>query len=147
MRLVLDVNVWISGLLWQGVPRQVIDLARSGAVTIVVSEPILSELEEVLARAKFQSKMRSLGITSQDLMYLVRHLSEVCVPILVDVPNLRDPDDAVILGTAITAKAVLVVSGDLDLLVLEEFADIPILTPNDFLDVFRLSRSNEKETL
>ncbi|MBD2175524.1 putative toxin-antitoxin system toxin component, PIN family [Pseudanabaena sp. FACHB-1998] len=145
MRLVLDVNVWISGLLWQGVPRQIIDLARSGAVNIITSEPILSELEEVLARTKFKSKMRSLGITSQDLIYLVRHLCEVCVPILVDVPNLRDPDDAVILRTAIAAKALLVVSGDLDLLVLEEFAGIPILTPADFLDVFCLSTSSGKE--
>jgi len=145
MRIVLDVNVWISGLLWQGVPRQVIDLARSGAVTIFVSEPILSELAEVLARVKFQSKMRSLSITSQDLIYLVRQLSQICVPIAVNVPNLRDPDDAVILGTAIAAKAMLVVSGDLDLLVLEEFVGIPILTPADFLDVFRPIGSGEKE--
>lgn len=138
MRLVLDVNVWISGLLWQGTPRQIIGLARSGAVTIFVSEPILSELQEVLARAKFQSKIRSLGITSQDLMNLVRQLSETCLPESVNVPNLRDPDDAVILGTAIAAKAVVVVSGDLDLLVLGEFTGIPILTPADFLDDFLL---------
>lgn len=145
MRLVLDVNVWISSLLWQGVPKQIIDLAKSRAVTVFISEAILSELEEVLARTKFQSKMRSLGITSQDLINLVRQLSEVCVPISVNVPNLRDPDDAVILGTAIAAKAVLVISGDLDLLVLEEFAGISILNPADFLDVFRLSGSSEKE--
>ena len=75
----------------------------------------------------------------------MRQLSEVCVPISVNVPNLRDPDDAVILGTAIAAKAVLVISGDLDLLVLEEFAGISILNPADFLDVFRLSGSSEKE--
>jgi len=136
MRLVLDVNVWISGLLWQGVPRQIIDLARSGAVTVFVSEPILSELEEVLVRSKFQSKMRSLGVSSQDLLCLVRQLSQVCVPVEVNVPNLRDPDDAVILGTAIAAKAMLLVSGDLDLLVLEEFVGIPILTPAKFLDIF-----------
>jgi putative PIN family toxin of toxin-antitoxin system len=136
MRLVLDVNVWISGLLWQGVPRQIIDLARSGAITVFVSEPILSELEEVLVRSKFQSKMRSLGVSSQDLLSLVRQLSQVCVAVEVNVPNLRDPDDAVILGTAIAAKAMLLVSGDLDLLVLEEFAGIPILNPVSFLDVF-----------
>jgi putative PIN family toxin of toxin-antitoxin system len=136
MRLVLDVNVWISGLLWQGVPRQIIDLARSGAITVFVSEPILSELEEVLVRSKFQSKMRSLGVSSQDLLSFVRQLSQVCVAVEVNVPNLRDPDDAVILGTAIAAKAMLLVSGDLDLLVLEEFAGIPILNPVSFLDVF-----------
>lgn len=142
MRLVLDVNVWISGLLWQGIPKQIIDLANSKAVTIFISEPILYELEEVLARAKFQSKMRSLGIASQDLINLVQCMTKICVPLTVDVPNLRDPDDAVILGTAIAAQAVLIVSGDLDLLVLEEFAGIPILTPTDFLEVFRLSRAH-----
>ena len=45
----------------------------------------------------------------------------------------------------IAAKAVLVISGDLDLLVLEEFAGISILNPADFLDVFRLSGSSKKE--
>jgi len=145
MRLVLDVNVWISGLLWQGVPKHIIGLARSKAVTVFVSEPILSELEEVLTRTKFLSRMRSLGITASDLINLVRQIAEVCVPISVNIPNLRDPDDAVILGTAIAAKALLVVSGDLDLLVLEEFSGISILNPTDFLDVFHLSRSGEKE--
>jgi putative PIN family toxin of toxin-antitoxin system len=101
MRIVLDVNVWISGLLWRGVPKKLIDLAQDGIVTIVISEPILSELEEVLAREKFQSRMRSLGITTEELMTSASQLSENCIPILVNVPQLRDPDDAMILGTAI----------------------------------------------
>jgi uncharacterized protein len=142
MRIVLDTNVWISGLLWQGVPKQIIALAKSRAIKVFVSEPILNELEEVLARTKFQSKMRSLGIISQDLINLVRQLSEICVSISVNVPNLRDPNDAIILGTAIAANAVLIVSGDLDLLVLKEYVGISILTPADFLEVFRLSRSS-----
>ena len=134
MRLVLDVNVWISGLLWGGSPRQVLNLAKARTITIFVSEPILSELAEVLDRAKFQSRMRSLDITTDDLLNIVHQLTENCVPVSVNVPQLRDPDDAVILGTAIAAKAVIVVSGDLDLLVLKEFANIPILTPTDFLN-------------
>ena len=68
MRLVLDVNVWISGLLWGGSPRQIVNLAKSGKITIFVSEPILSELAEVLVRAKFQVRMRSLDITADDLL-------------------------------------------------------------------------------
>ncbi len=134
MRLFLDVNGWISGLLWGGSPRQILNLAKVGAITIFVSDPILSELTEVLARSKFQSRMRSLDIMIEDLIGIAHKLSETCLPIAVDVPELRDPDDAVIIGTAIAAKAKIIVSGDLDLLVLKEFANIPILTPTDFLN-------------
>jgi putative PIN family toxin of toxin-antitoxin system len=56
MRLVLDVNVWISGLLWGGSPRQIVNLAKAGKITIFVSEPILSELAEVLVRVKFRQE-------------------------------------------------------------------------------------------
>jgi uncharacterized protein len=136
MKIVLDVNVWVSGLLWRGVPKQILDLAQDGIVTIFVSEPILSELEEVLSREKFQSRMRSIGITTEDLMTSASQLSENCIPTLVNVPQLRDPDDAVILGTAIAAKATIIISGDLDLVVLEEFLGIPILTPTNFLTSF-----------
>ncbi|MEH2399549.1 putative toxin-antitoxin system toxin component, PIN family [Nostoc sp.] len=43
-------------------------------------------------------------------------------------PQLRDPDDTVILGTAVAANAEVIVTGDLDLLMLTEFNKIPILT-------------------
>lgn len=136
MRIVLDVNVWISGLLWRGVPKQILDFAQDGIVIIVISEPILSELEEVLAREKFQSRMQLLGITAKDLITSASQLSENCIPTSVNVPQLRDPDDAMILGTAIAAKATAIISGDLDLVVLEEFRGIPILTPTSFLANF-----------
>ncbi len=139
MRLVLDVNVWISGLLWGGSPRQIVNLAKAGTIIIFVSEPILSELIEVLDRAKFQLRMRSLGVTAKDLLNIAHQLSENCIPVSVDVPQLRDIDDAVILDTAIAAKAMLIVSGDLDLLVLKEFANIPILTPTDFLNQYQMN--------
>jgi len=139
MRLVLDVNVWISGLLWGGSPRQILNLAKVGAITIFASDPILNDLIEVLARSKFQSRIRSLDITIEDLICIARDLSETCIPVTVDIPQLRDPDDAVIIGTAIAAKAKVIVSGDQDLLVLKEFADIPILTPTDFLNRYRIN--------
>lgn len=120
-------------MLWGGSPRQVLNLAKARTIRIYVSEQILSDLSEVLDRAKFQSRMRSLGVTTEDLLNIAQQFSENCVPVSVNVPQLRDPDDAVILGTAIAAKAMFVISGDLDLLVLKEFANIPILTPTDFL--------------
>ncbi len=49
-------------------------------------------------------------------------------------PQLRDLDDTVILETAVAANAEVIVTGDLDLLVLTEFNAIPILTPQEFLN-------------
>ncbi len=47
MRVVLDVNVWISALLWRGVPGQIVDLAQNQQITIFASASLLSELETV----------------------------------------------------------------------------------------------------
>ncbi len=58
MRVVLDVNVWISALLWGGTPRQVVDLAANRQIIIFASEPLFEaekralELEELLTRSK-----------------------------------------------------------------------------------------------
>jgi predicted nucleic acid-binding protein len=52
--------------------------------------------------------------------------------VVVDLASLRDPNDAPILGTAIAARAEVLVSGDNDLLVLGTFQSIPILSPRDF---------------
>ncbi|MBN4001791.1 putative toxin-antitoxin system toxin component, PIN family [Nostoc sp. LPT] len=134
MRIVLDVNVWISGLLWVGIPGRIFDLAEEQKITIFVSEPIQEDIQEILGRKKLQAKIESLGVTIEDLLVVVRQLSELCPTVTVDFPQLRDPDDAVILATALAANAEVIVTGDLDLLVLMEFNVIPILTPQDFLN-------------
>ncbi|MDJ0577228.1 MAG: putative toxin-antitoxin system toxin component, PIN family [Xenococcaceae cyanobacterium MO_234.B1] len=55
------------------------------------------------------------------------------------VPQLRDPDDAVILATALVAKAEVIVTGDLDLLTLHNFENIPIITVKENKD-YKYSR-------
>ena len=136
MRIVLDVNVWISGLLWRGVPGRIFDLAEERQIAIFISEPILKDVKEILGRNKLRARIQSLGITVEDLLVTVEQLSELCPTTSVDVPHLRDPDDAVILAAASAAEAVAIVTGDLDLLVLAEFNGIPILTPQDFLSCY-----------
>jgi putative PIN family toxin of toxin-antitoxin system len=89
MRIVLDVNVWISGLLWVGVPGRIFDLAADHQITIFVSEPIWEDIKEILQRKKLQTKIQSLGITVEDLLAVVRQLSESCLTEVVEVPELR----------------------------------------------------------
>ncbi len=90
MRVVLDVNVWISALLWRGVPGQIVNLAENQQITIFASENVLSELETTLRRAKLQPKIQSLDVTVEDLLTLARQLVELCPVTSVDVPQLRD---------------------------------------------------------
>jgi uncharacterized protein len=136
MRIVLDVNVWISGLLWVGVPGRIFDLAADYQITIFVSEPIREDIKEILKRKKLQAKIQSLGVSVEDLLAVVGQLSESCSTEAVEVPELRDPDDIVILETALAANAEVIITGDLDLLVLREFNGIHILTPQAFLSQY-----------
>lgn len=136
MRVVLDVNVWISALLWRGVPRQVVDLAVNQSITIFASEVLFGELEVTLRRAKFQQKIRSFPTTADELIDVARSFLQWCERTSVDVPQLRDPKDAMILATALSANAEAIITGDRDLLILREFAGIPILTPQNFIELY-----------
>lgn len=55
MKVVLDVNIWISALLWGGLPSQILHLSRQNKITIFVSESLLGELETTLKRTKFKN--------------------------------------------------------------------------------------------
>ncbi|MBM3650607.1 MAG: putative toxin-antitoxin system toxin component, PIN family [Alphaproteobacteria bacterium] len=57
VRLALDTNVLISGLLWHGPPHELLDLVRAGRFTIVSSMSLVREFETVVHRRKFRSTL------------------------------------------------------------------------------------------
>lgn len=136
MKIVLDTNVWISALLWGGIPAQVIYLAEIGQLNIAASEPLLNELETTLGYAKLQPRLQLLGTTVEALMLSVRQLVELYPVTLLTVTSLRDPDDIVVLATAVSVNADAIVSGDRDLLILVQFSEIPIMSPQAFLNLY-----------
>jgi predicted nucleic acid-binding protein len=68
MRLVLDTNTVVSGLLWSGPPRQVLDTARVGQVTLFTTLVLLAELDDVLSRSKFATRLHAAGVSAQALV-------------------------------------------------------------------------------
>ena len=112
MKVVLDVNVWISGLLWGGVPGKILKLAKNQRITIFASQKILADIEDTLERPKLQSRKQYCGYTTAYLMTIVQELIQPCVDRLLEVPQLRDPDDAVILASAIVIQAEVIITGD-----------------------------------
>ena len=129
MRLVLDTNTVVSGLIWGGVPGQLIDAAAAGTVQIISSVPLLGELHDVLFRKKFAAQLAEQGVDAADLFEGYAALVELVDPADIGPVILADPDDDIVLATALAGGADAIVSGDAHLLGIGEFRGMPIVTP------------------
>ncbi|MCC5793473.1 MAG: putative toxin-antitoxin system toxin component, PIN family [Chromatiales bacterium] len=133
MRIVADTNTILSGLLWQGPPRRLIEFAGERTVTLCTSVVLLAELAEVIGRAKFAARIHPAGLSATELVQDYARLAEIVAPASLSKPVSRDSDDDVVLATALGADASLIVSGDRDLLDLGTFRDIQILRATEAL--------------
>jgi putative PIN family toxin of toxin-antitoxin system len=70
-KVVLDVNVWVSALLWGGKPAEIVKAAEDGKVAIVVSEEIVGEISQVLNYPKLRKVYQAAGLRHKDLMEAV----------------------------------------------------------------------------
>lgn len=129
MRLILDTNVVLSALLWRGTPYRLLDAARQSAQSVQMYSrlPLLEELADVLGRPFCLQRMALIGITTQPLLTDYASVVELVEPAAIT-PTSRDPDDDVVLATALAAGTNIIVSGDRDLLDLTEYEGIRIVT-------------------
>lgn len=132
-RIVPDTNIVISGLLWRGNPRRVLDAARDKIIELFTSPVLLEELEDVLIREKFARRLAAANVTVQDLVLGYSALAEVIEAEPIEPVILVDPDDDAVLACALSAEAEVIISGDSDLLDLKEYKEIRILTASEFL--------------
>ncbi len=128
MNVVLDTNVLISAIFFDGLPRTVFRRALRGEVRNVLSPAILHEVGEVLRRPKFHLSPEQVAAMVQ----LLRDSFEIVYPRRVPRGVVRDADDHVILAAACSAEAEYVITGDRDLLVLGEWEGIRIVSPAEF---------------
>ncbi|MCL4470765.1 MAG: putative toxin-antitoxin system toxin component, PIN family [Sulfuricella sp.] len=132
MRVVLDSNVFISGLMIpQSIPGRIVAAWRSGQFDLILSEPMLSEISRVLSYPKISRRIRWDEEKIARYISLLRFEADIVNidGISADVP--KDPNDSPILATLIASKADCLVSGDGDLLSLS--AQHPVLSPSGFI--------------
>lgn len=132
MRLVLDTNVVISGLLWNGPPRSLLDAAIGGTVEIYTSTALAAELREALGYAKFARRLAKNGATIDLAVERFMAIANLVASVTIQ-RVLTDPDDDQMLACALAASADLIVSGDTAPLNLKSFHRIPIVTPAEAL--------------
>jgi putative PIN family toxin of toxin-antitoxin system len=140
VKAVVDNNLLVSGLLWDGLPSRLLEAARDGRVQLAISLSLYEELEDVVHRRKLAERIARRAETPAHVLATVMAMAEVVAPDPLPMPPaLRDPDDLAVLECAMAAKAEAVITGDKDLLVLEEYEGIPILTVRTALEKLGIS--------
>jgi len=136
VRIVVDTNVIVSALLSPGsVPGKVMEAWDSSNYSLMISEPLLAEYLLVLERPRLQTKHHK---SSAEIHALIHRFRTEGRMVQTD-RKLRvvraDPDDDIIVATAVAGNADFIVSGDRHLLEIGEHAGIRIIPPGVFLAI------------
>lgn len=137
MKLVVDTNLLVSGTLWSGSPARLVSAVLSAPGTLCFTTETLFEFVEVLGRNEFAARLASRGTTVSDVIQRYQRLSRRVLPAALSTATpLRDAKDLKILAAAVGAAADAIVTGDNDLLTLNEFGGIPIIRVEEALQRF-----------
>ncbi len=115
MRAVVDTNVWVSALLNPfGAPALVMQAFREARFIVIVSQPVLDELRQVLMRPRLIRRLTYHPDLVPELLNLL-DTKAVWVEISGDMNLCRDPHDNMFLETAVKGRADYLVTRDDDL--------------------------------
>lgn len=130
VRILLDTNIIVSGLLYPGKPRKLIDMAVDGRIELVSSIEMINELKEVLARKKFGF---SIDEQKQMIDFIIRSSHIIIVHSKFKI--VKDADDDIVVNTAYDGNASYIVSGDKAVLELKQFGRIKIVKASKMLEL------------
>jgi putative PIN family toxin of toxin-antitoxin system len=132
VRVVVDTNVVISGLLWGGPPNQILRWAREGFLKAIVCEEIIDELRNILRYKRFSQRLSDLSISPNEVITFFMNLVTI-VPPPGFIPKAihEDPFDTIFLALAAEHAVHLIISGDRHLLDVKEYDTIQIVTPSE----------------
>jgi putative PIN family toxin of toxin-antitoxin system len=133
LRVVVDTNVIVSGLFWQGPPKQLYHGLLNGQFNLLLTELLLDELRDVVTREKFKARFAAIGFSPSQFLLQYAVNAIMVEPADIRADAVRDAKDRAVLGCAVGGEADFVVTGDNDLLVLKRYQSIPIVKVTEFL--------------
>ena len=131
MRIVIDTNIIASALFFGGKPYLLLRYVMESRVDVVASKEIVDEYEEIVLRLQRKYPAINTRIPLQEIISkfeIIRVNSQIHIS--------RDPADDKFISCALDGKCLYIVSGDSDLLDIENYEGIEILTVSDFLNRF-----------
>ena len=129
MLVVVDTNVFISGIFWPGPSSKILELWVKGVIRLLVSEDILTEYIRVIDEMASERNQSALG--NKWSTFIVQNAIILEAPAISD--DCRDPDDNKFIDCAVAGQARYLISGDKALLELKKVFEIPVMTPSNFL--------------
>lgn len=132
MRIVVDTNVFVSGIFWKGTPSLVIDAWLNDQVYLAVNTQIIDEYNRVLS----ELGAKRPGTDVSRVMNIFPAKMELCTDTVLPNPVCEDPDDDKFIACAIEAHSKIIVSGDKKLLAVSDYHGIEILKPAAFVHLY-----------
>ena len=135
-KAVLDTNILVSAFITpRGTPAKLLQAWRTEHFDLVTSPPILEELQDALCRHKLTRRYHLSLDDIRNFVTLLARLSIVVPGTTTVSAAIPDPDDLMVLATAIESQAAYLVTGDRALLALERFQSMQLITPVSFLRI------------
>jgi len=137
LTVVLDTNVWISGIFFRrGIPARILAAWRDHRFEIVVTPDTLTELETQLRQKKTQ--FGAEPTLADEWLDYARTYARQVPPAEVAAGVCRDPKDDQFLDVAVSGGARYIVSGDKDLQALDTYQRVKVLSPREFIELMGL---------
>jgi len=135
VRVVLDTNVLISGVIASGYSARILDAARKEEIKLVSSVHMLEEFSDVVSRRRIARKYPNATGNAETLLDFLRAFAEFVPGIPEENQISSDRDDDFVLACAVEGNADYIVSGDPHLLDLKTHKRIPVLAPREFTEL------------
>ncbi len=130
VRIVLDTNIFISALVYGGIPEKTLRVVLAKEIQVIISPVLQAELIDVITK-KFPLSLADMYLLEEEMQ---RSFVIVRPHITLDVA--RDKDDNRLLEAAVEGSCDFIITGDEDLLALGKYKNIKIVTATQFLAEF-----------
>jgi uncharacterized protein len=132
LKVVMDTNVFVSGVFFSGPPYQILKAWQSGEFELVVSQEILDEYRRV---GEIMGEERPAVDLKPFLTYVLEH-AKVYKSAALNEPICEDPDDDKFFACALASESKIIISGDKHLLKVSGYRGIQVLKPREFVDTY-----------
>ena len=132
MKVIIDTNVFVSGIFFRGPPYQILKAWRDDKIELVISPDILDEYRRV---GEILAENHPAIDLAPILTLVIQYADVVSAPPLPD-PVCQDPDDDKFLACALASGSVIIVSGDKHLLEVSGYRGIEVIKPRDFVNKY-----------